>query len=98
MKYPNVVDIAHAASAPIYYYRNRKNFDFGIFSKITTKNYKLHNENCPNVIREGFKRLIKYSSDSKAPISEFSKWFNLCTPLKVYSDVQYIMNYMEVAY
>ena len=51
MKYPNVVDIAHAASAPIYYYRNRKNFDIGIFYKIVTKNYKLHNDNCPNVIR-----------------------------------------------
>lgn len=27
MKYPHVIDIAHAASAPIYYYRNRKNFN-----------------------------------------------------------------------
>lgn len=51
MKYPNVVDIAHAASAPIYYYRNRKDFNIGIFNQIVTKNYKIHNENCPNVIR-----------------------------------------------
>lgn len=51
MKYPNVVDMAHAASAPIYYYRNRQNFNIGIFNEIVTKNYKMHNENCPNVIR-----------------------------------------------
>ena len=38
MKYPNVVDIAHAASAPIYYYRNRKGLDLGIFNQIVTKN------------------------------------------------------------
>lgn len=51
MKYPNVVDMAHASSAPIYYYRNRKDFDIGIFYKIVTKNYAMHNQNCPNVIR-----------------------------------------------
>ena len=58
MKYPHVVDMAHAASAPIYYYRNRKNFDYGIFYQLVTKNYEMHNMNCPSVIREGFKRLI----------------------------------------
>ena len=31
MKYPFIIDAAHAASAPIYYYRNRKNFDIGVF-------------------------------------------------------------------
>lgn len=51
MKYPNVVDVAHAASAPIYYYRNRKNFDIGSFYQITTKNYQRHNQNCPDTIR-----------------------------------------------
>ena len=51
MKYPHVVDIAHAASAPIYYYKNRKNFDIGSFYQLVTKNYQMHNDNCPNVIR-----------------------------------------------
>ena len=39
IKYPFIVDISHAASAPIYYYRNRKNFDIGVFFKIVTSNY-----------------------------------------------------------
>ena len=51
MKYPFVVDFAHAASAPIYYYRNRKNLDLGVFFQIVTKNYEMHNMNCASVIR-----------------------------------------------
>ena len=39
MKYPFVVDAAHAASSPIYYYRNRQNFDIGVFNQIVTKNF-----------------------------------------------------------
>lgn len=31
MKYPYIIDMAHAASAPIYYYKNRKNLNLGIF-------------------------------------------------------------------
>ena len=51
IKYPFIIDAAHAASAPIYYYRNRKNFDIGIFYKIVTSNYEMHNKNCASVIR-----------------------------------------------
>ena len=51
MKYPNVVDFSHAASAPIYYYKNRQNFDLGVFFQIVTKNYAMHNTNCADVIR-----------------------------------------------
>ena len=39
MKYPNVIDMAHASSAPLYYYNNRKDFDIGIIYKLVTKNY-----------------------------------------------------------
>jgi lysosomal Pro-X carboxypeptidase len=98
MKYPNVVDMAHAASAPIYYYRNRKNFDLGTFYKIVTKDYAIHNKNCPNVIRESFKRLIAYFQSSKAPIADLSKWFNLCTPIKKYTDISLLMDYINTGY
>lgn len=98
MKYPNVVDMAHAASAPIYYYRNRRNFDLGIFYQLVTSNYQRHNSNCPNVIREGFRRLLAYYASPKAPIADLSKWFNLCTPLKVYSDIANLIDYVNVGY
>jgi len=98
MKYPHVVDIAHAASAPIYYYRNRQNFDIGIFYKIVTKNYEMHSTNCPNVIREAFRRLTSYSQTPMAPISFLSQYFNTCTPIKKYQDIALLMDYINVAY
>jgi len=87
IKYPFIVDAAHAASAPIYYYKNRKDFDLGIFYQIVTDNYKMHSQNCPNVIREGFKRLLAYSRNSSAPTSVLSGYFNLCKPLRSYKDI-----------
>lgn len=51
MKYPHIIDMAHGASPPIFYFRNRKNLDYNIFYQIVTKNYQMHNANCPNVIR-----------------------------------------------
>lgn len=58
----------------------------------------MHNANCPNVIREAFKRLLAYSKSSKAPISDLSKWFNTCKPIKVYHDISLLMDYIDTAY
>lgn len=95
MKYPFIVDFAHAASAPIYYYKNRKNFDIGVFYQIVTKNYQMHNSNCADVIRQAFKRLSKFSTNSTAPISTLSNYFNLCKPLKSYRDIPTLMQYLN---
>ena len=95
IKYPFIVDAAHAASAPIYYYRNRKDFDLGIFSKIVTKNYEMHSMNCASVIREGFKRLLDYSKNPGAPTAMISGYFNLCKPLKSYKDIPLLMDYLN---
>jgi len=40
MKFPNIVDGALAASAPIYYFNNREGLDISIFFNIVTKNYE----------------------------------------------------------
>jgi lysosomal Pro-X carboxypeptidase len=84
MKYPHVVDMAHSASGPVYYFKNRKNFDIGVFAQIVTSNYRNNSEDCPNLIREGFSRLLQYSQSSSAPIVQLSSYFNLCKPLKSY--------------
>jgi hypothetical protein len=42
--------------------------------------------------------LVNYYSSSKAPISDISKWFNLCTPIKVYTDIANLIDYIEIAY
>lgn len=39
MKYPHIVDIAHGASAPIFYFKNRKGLDYNVFYQIVTKNF-----------------------------------------------------------
>lgn len=98
MKYPFLVDAAHAASAPIYYYRNRQNFDLGVFFQIVTKNYQMHSQNCADVIREGFKRLQAYSKNATAPTPIISNYFNLCKPLKSYKDIPLLMQYANDAY
>lgn len=95
IKYPFIVDAAHAASAPIYYYRNRKDFDLGIFFRIVTKNYEMHSMNCASVIREGFKRLLDYSKNPAAPTAMISGYFNLCKPLKSYKDIPLLMDYLN---
>ena len=98
MKYPHVVDMAHAASAPIYYYKNRDKFDLGIFSKIVSKNYYLNSDKCPNTIRNAFKLLTSYSKNPSAPIGQISAYFNLCTPLKNYQDIPLLMQYINDGY
>ena len=95
MKYPNVVDFAHAASAPIYYYKNRQGLDLGVFFQIVSKNYQMHNSNCADVIRESFARLTKYSKSITAPINEITQFFNLCKPLKSFNDIPLLMQYLN---
>ncbi len=71
MKYPNIVNGAVAASAPIYYFQNRKDLDINIFFKITTDDYRRYyfifrnlfdsssslNDECPNIIKSAYERI-----------------------------------------
>lgn len=98
MKYPHVVDMAHAASGPIYYFANRKNLDLNVFYQIVTKNYQMYSQNCPDVIREGFRRLINYYNDQAAPLASLSLYFNLCETLKIKEHIAYLINYINDAY
>lgn len=98
MKYPHVVDMAHGASAPIFYFKNRKGLDYNIFYQIVTKNYQIHSGNCPNVIREGFKRLISYYNNQSAPLTQLTAAFNLCKPLKTNKDIEYLINFINDGY
>lgn len=98
MKYPFIVDAAHAASAPIYYYKNRKDFDLGVFYKIVTKNFKLYTSACPNLIHESYTRLLSYRSSPSPPLPLLSTYFNLCKPLRSVKDIDLLINYIDDAY
>lgn len=58
----------------------------------------MHSANCPNVIREGLKRLLNYSQSASAPTPLISEYFNLCKPLKSYKDIQLLIDYAIDAY
>lgn len=58
----------------------------------------MHNKNCADVIREGFKRLLAFSRNQTAPTPIISNYFNLCKPLKSYQDVEILMDYINDAY
>ena len=58
MKFPNIIDGALAASAPIYYFNNRQNFNNEIFYNITTISYTANG--CNLKIREAYRRLDNY--------------------------------------
>lgn len=81
MKYPHLVDMAHCASAPIYYFKGRKTLDYEQFNKIVTNNFALGGEKCVNVPREAFFRLEEFRRRGTVPYATLNSAFRLCTPL-----------------
>lgn len=80
MKFPNVIDGAVGSSAPIIYFKNRENFNFGSFFQVATDNYN-HGE-CKDIIKESFRRLqLLQESSSDADMKMLSSIFNLCDPI-----------------
>ena len=55
----------------------------------------MHSSNCPDVIREAFARLTRYSKSASAPINDLTSFFNLCKPLKSYKDIPLLMQYLN---
>ena len=58
----------------------------------------MHNLNCPSVIREGFRRLLRYYDSPSAPIALLSSYFNLCKPLKTHKNIENLIEYLENGY
>jgi lysosomal Pro-X carboxypeptidase len=58
----------------------------------------MHSQNCVDVIREAFKRLLDFSKNPSAPIANISTFFNLCQPLKSYRDIPLLIDYISAAY
>ena len=61
MKFPNIVDMAVASSAPILNFPDNKNAPFQAFSSIINSNYeRAQVPTCTTFLREGYKRLETY--------------------------------------
>lgn len=97
MKFPNVIDGALGASAPIVYFMNRKDLNLGSFYEIATVNYK-HGE-CADVIKESFRRMAELEkSSSDVDLKMLSKTFNLCDPITKKSQISDLINWVDEGY
>ncbi|KJE90179.1 prolylcarboxypeptidase [Capsaspora owczarzaki ATCC 30864] len=79
LKYPNVVDGAIAASAPIVYFQDLTSTE--IFNEIATNDFALTDARCPNIIRDGFSK-VDALSKTAAGLQSISKAFKLCGTLQ----------------
>ena len=77
-KFPNIIDGSLAASAPIFYFMNRKNLNFEIFYNISSVSYTKNG--CNLKIREAYRRLDNYISNggNSSVFNMLNSAFNLC--------------------
>lgn len=87
MKYPFVVDMALAASAP-YKVASLQVPPTLVFQTIT-ETFAAANEACPQLIRDGFTQLIELSQQGSQGREILTEAFQLCTPLKA-SQVEHL--------
>ncbi|EDV29575.1 uncharacterized protein TRIADDRAFT_19181 [Trichoplax adhaerens] len=92
IKYPNIVDGAIAASAPIWQLEGLTPCDR--FSSIVTNTFKLAYPECPKNIRNSWKVIRKLGS-TKSGRHTLSTTLKLCNPLKSPSDVDALVNWLS---
>eukprot|EP00825_Cyclidium_porcatum_P018766 TRINITY_DN2135_c0_g1_i3.p1 TRINITY_DN2135_c0_g1~~TRINITY_DN2135_c0_g1_i3.p1 ORF type:complete len:442 (+),score=68.37 TRINITY_DN2135_c0_g1_i3:540-1865(+) len=97
LKFPNVVDGAYAASAPIVQFQNRQGLDFEVYSAVATGNYIKYNANIK--IKDAYNRLQRIQqSGNKMDYEMLSKAINTCDPVNSSDDVELIADWMDNAY
>ena len=78
-KYPFIVDMALAASAP-YKVASLQVAPGAVFQSITNT-FATANPACPDLIRRGFSQLIETAATGSAGLAELTSVFKLCAPL-----------------
>ena len=95
-KYPNVVDAALAASAPIYLAAGLANNHS--FWEIVTADFQAANEQCPTRVRNAFIELQNLRESGTAGLQEISKKFRLCKPLESDEQVDHLIGWIRNAF
>jgi lysosomal Pro-X carboxypeptidase len=90
MKYPNIVDGALAASAPVRQFV----VDCDSFSLVTTNTFRKANRQCPEIISSSWSLLDKYS-ETEQGLQILTDVFHLCEPL---TDVQMLKDWLVDLY
>jgi dipeptidyl-peptidase-2 len=88
MKYPFIVDMALAASAP--YLDFTPQIDVYSFFGNITNTFRDANAQCPGVIQEGFSTLRALGNEGASGLAQLTQAFNLCSPLKA-SQVEHLI-------
>jgi len=92
MKFPHIFSGAIASSAPTLLFEDIKKIENSFF-KIATNTYKKYDENCPNLIRSGFKKLFeirnsKIVSTNKSVLKALNDVFKPCKKIENSSDIK----------
>jgi lysosomal Pro-X carboxypeptidase len=95
MKYPHFVDIAYAASAPIYHLPGT--VDPEEYNQIISDDYANINQQCYDTIQYGFNRLQVLVEDSLT-FYNLSMTFQTCEDVNTTSTAQYIIEWLYNAY
>jgi len=99
MKFPNVIDGAIAASAPILLFEDVVPHD--LFFQIVTWDFgnSTAAPNCANVIRKGFDILQSYINDASGNQYEhLNQVFNICKPLTSNAEITYLNDWLSDGY
>ena len=97
MKFPNVVDGALAASAPIRMFNNV--VDPELFYQIISWDFgNATTTTCAISIREGLRRLTNYSKINGNQYQAINKYFNLCPPLTSNKNISDVVDWATNAY
>jgi lysosomal Pro-X carboxypeptidase len=98
MKYPQAVDMAHCASAPIYYFRNRQGLNYESFNRIVTADFKRGGASCPDFIRETYHRLFTFRKTGQAPLDLLNRVFGLCRNMTKVEDLSLLEDFLYNGY
>ncbi|KRX08961.1 hypothetical protein PPERSA_08164 [Pseudocohnilembus persalinus] len=97
LKFPNSIDGALGASAPIAYFQNRVGLNLGSFYEIATVNFE--QDGCDKKIKETFDRLQDmYYTANQEDFEELNSSFNLCTPITSQQNITSLINWINEGY
>ena len=86
--HPEIFDAALAASAPIPMALNAANSTF--FFQTVTNDYYNVNPQCPDIVRQGYSKLLDLSSNSNN-FDTITSTFKLCNKIKNVSDITHLI-------
>ncbi|XP_068728460.1 dipeptidyl peptidase 2-like [Montipora capricornis] len=96
-KYPNVIDGALAASAPIYmttFQGSEREF----FFTAVTKDFRNADPHCPSYVEEAFQAIETLKTQGAEGLAVISKTFKLCKPLVSVDQIPHLLGWIRNAF